>query len=298
MSEQDALIEQDESPQMNNGESGDAAAKKRIVRVHAVRALPSERYPFEAHFPALKNAVARSKFGEVPIDSEAIEDGLKKQSAVLNMNFFVDVGLLVKDKRKYLPSPETTKFVKLYNIDEGKARAHLRSMLENTWFVETIRNHLTLTPQSSEDAVIKELALAAEVSDPVMKDRALRILVDYTAWMGVIHRDNGVVTLSPDGAAPIIEAYAEHAPSAMSGTQLTHTPSIAPTRTSAPMPAMMIPRTASGVPGVEANWLHREWPGYYTLWVKPDLKAIRILEAALVELKTAIQIEQESNPPS
>lgn len=295
MTEEQTMVEPELT--QNNSENGEPAAKKKnIVRVHAVRSLPSERYPFEAHFPALKNAVSRSKFGEVAIDSEAIEDGLKKQSAVLNMNFFVDTGFLIKDKRKYLPSPEMIKFVKLLNIDEVKARAHLRTMIENAWFVETIRNHLLLTPQSTEDALIKELALAAEVSDPVMKERALRNLVDYTAWIGVIQRDNGVVTLAADAQSPAEAYYGASAPS-QTPVMNTPTPSGSDHQRHAQVPPAQPPHVPSRAPtltGVDATWLHREWPGYYTLSVKPDLKAVRILEAALIELKTAIQIEQET----
>lgn len=278
-------------PQMNDdaaqSPAADPAKKKLVTRVHATQVLPSERFPFEAHLAVLTNAVVRSKFGQEAVDTEQMEDGYKIQSAMLNVNFLVDVGFLAKDKRKYLPTPECVKFVKMLKLDEPRAKAALRDIIRTKWFTEAALNYLSLHVTAGEDVIVKELALASEVSDPELKARSLRILVDYLAWSGVIVRDNGQVSVSPDlGATPdsrMLEAPVSA--SMTSGSPLT-------ARTAPP--AATPPATPPAPTTNDPTWLNREWPSHFRLSVKPELKSIRILEATVKELKAAIEIASES----
>src|SRR5439155_3442463 len=123
-------------------EGATSSQKRKLTRVPTYRALPSERFAWETHVAALKNLVLRSRFGEQPVDTDVIEEGLRAQAASLNVNFFAEAGLAIKEKRKYRPTPECIQFVRLYSVDESRARQVLRSVLEKTWFANVAMHTL------------------------------------------------------------------------------------------------------------------------------------------------------------
>ena len=274
---------------------GEAAKRRAPQRVHAQHELPSDRFVFSKHFPVLLNAAARSGFGAKPIDSEAMGEGVSKQAGQLNAAFFCDIGLMEKKGRQYLPLEPTNKFAKLYTIDQDRARDVLRPVIAATWFAEAARNVLSIKQSVSEDALMRELAIACEVSNFAAKESSFRVLLGYLEWTGIIKRgEDGMYALTPS-ASPAERPAVTPAPEQPAPTNAT-TP--APFQHPEPAVAATKAQRASPVHTSSATtpegWVHRSWPGVYQLAFKPDAKALKMLKRVIEDLEIALEDETQT----
>lgn len=270
---------------------GAEAAKRRAPqRVQSQHELPSDRFVFSKHFPVLLNAAARSGFGAKAIDSEAMGEGVSKQAGQLNAAFFCDIGLMEKKGRQYLPLEPTNKFAKLYTIDQDRARDVLRPVIAATWFAEAARNVLSIKPSVTEDALMRELAIACEVSNFAAKESSFRVLLGYLEWTGIIKRgEDGAYTLVPTAAAtPATPPQTQEAPPA----QAHESPQAPSANWPAPPIAVRGPPAAS-TPTTPEGWVHRSWPGVYQVSFKPDAKALKMLKRVIEDLEIALEEQAE-----
>src|SRR5437899_3758142 len=171
-------------------------------------ALPSERFSFETHSEILRQFVVRTKQGAEPIGAGAVEGGtVPKQAAALNVRFLTSLGLLREDEKannKYVPTPTAIKFVSTRSVSDEKARPILRSVVEPSWFGEFTRNWFNTRPVTGEEEFVKELAIYSEVSDMSKKEQALKTIVAYLTYSGMVARgDDGSLTMGTvPGASP------------------------------------------------------------------------------------------------
>lgn len=163
------------------------AAKSKVFSKYQ---LPSDRTPFVTHFDILGRFVTQSRNGTEPVSADKVEgEGIPIQAAQMNVKFLTGLGLLkFESKGLYTPTPETIRFVNARTVDDDRARPILRSLVDRTWFAEIALGLLRTRPVVTDDALIGELALAAQTNRE-KKGPALRVLVEYLVWSGVIHRD-------------------------------------------------------------------------------------------------------------
>lgn len=271
----------------------DAAKRRAPQRVQSQHELPSDRFVFSKHFPVLLNAAARSGFGAKPIDSEAMGEGVSKQAGQLNAAFFCDIGLMEKKGRQYLPLEPTNKFAKLFTIDQDRARDVLRPVIATTWFAEAARNVLSIKQSVSEDALMRELAIACEVSNFAAKESSFRVLLGYLEWTGIIKRgEDGMYTLTATATTierPLVAPAPEQpAPGASATSAHTVEPMPMTSPTQRAMPAQPAPTAAP------EGWVHRSWPGVYQLAFKPDAKALKMLKRVVEDLEIALEDEAQT----
>lgn len=160
------------------------------VKVYSRYQLPSDRTPFSTHFDILARFVTHSRNGTEAIAAERVEgEGVPVQAAQMNVKFLTSIGLLKFDsKGLYVPTQETIRFVNAKTVEDDRARPILRALIETAWFAEIALGVLRTRPLVTDDALVGELALAAETNKE-KKGPALRVLVEYLVWAGVLKRD-------------------------------------------------------------------------------------------------------------
>jgi hypothetical protein len=245
--------------------------------------LPSDRVPFQIHFEILARFVTHSRNGQEPIAADKIEgEGVPKQAAQMNVKFLTNVGLLKFDsKGLYLPSPETIRFVNAKTVGDDRARPILRSLIQSTWFAEIATSVLRMRPVVTDDALIGELALAAETNKE-KKGPSLRVLVEYLVWSGIISRDEKGLSLGSDAFAA----------SAETGS------STPPTPTSLSLPAAVTDRRPGVAPltATEGGTWHIVQTEDFFLKVRSDPDIIEDLRDQLSLLSKKIQRLRAKQP--
>ncbi|MEA3191036.1 MAG: hypothetical protein QOD77_1618 [Thermoplasmata archaeon] len=255
------------------------------TRVFTKYVLPSERNPFALHFDLLKRIVLRTRNGQEAVAAEKFEgEGIPTQAASMNVRFLKEIRLLTTtDRGLYLPTAECIRFVNARSVDEARAKPILKELLLPTWFAELAMEQLRLEPVMSEDRLIGEFALAAE-TDKAKKGAALRVILDYLAYAGILNRDERGVTLP--AASPVPAAV----PMATSSA-LTVPPQVATQQAPVP-PAGPTPAFAPSPPPLESG----EWrvmnTDLFQVRVKADVEAVDELKEFLDTLRRSIERRQ------
>lgn len=186
------------STETNGGEAPPQSEKTTVRKTRAPTKfpLPSERIPFELHFEVLRRFQTATGNGKEAVPAAAVEgSGLRQQAAQLNTGFLTAIGLLSEEERgKFKPSKEAISFLVTRSANEERARPIIRALLEGQWFTETAKIVLASKPVVSEQELCQELAIAA-ATDAVRKGGALKVLVDYLAYAGVVRRTEQGLTL-------------------------------------------------------------------------------------------------------
>lgn len=173
--------------------------KREKPRAPASEILPSDRFSFLTHVDVVKRFVTLSHNGSQALDASRVEgQGIPAQAASLNVRFLKSIGLLTRtDRGQYLPTPEAIKFVTARSVSEEKARPILASLIEPTWIVLTARSVLSPTKPTKDEVLLGELAIAAQ-TDRERKGDALRVLIDYLMFAGIVTaKEDGLVLVGP-----------------------------------------------------------------------------------------------------
>jgi len=276
-------------------------AKRTIARVPPKRPPPSERFGFDVHLTVLTQFVLRTRGGAGFVDTEAIEsiEGVKSQSASLNANFWVDIGLLTKEKRQYKPTEPCVETVRFLRVDENRAKATLRPVIANSWFGRVAQDFLNIAAKCSEDQLVTEFAAEAGVFDIKEKARGLRVMVEYLAYADLIVREEGEIRLN-EANWPVSNS----APPAPEEAAVVSTALASQARAPVPAVVQQAPSsvrlaTPAVAPAADPGWLHQSWPGLFDISVRVDPKAVRMLESVLGQLRLAIELratDEETKP--
>ncbi len=174
--------------------------RRQVTRVYSKYVLPSERHPFPVHFDILRRFVMRSRSGSEAVPAPKVEgEGIPIQAAEMNVRFLRSIGLLSAAERgMYLPTPEAIKFVNAKTVSDERAKPILKALVANSWFAEAARSVLSTQPLIGEDQFLGELALVAE-TDKSRKGPALRVLLDYLVYTGLVNRDERGISLGDGG---------------------------------------------------------------------------------------------------
>lgn len=297
------MTDNEDSP--DNAEVPESSAEiRRPQRIKPMRPVPSERLGMDTHLTVIKAGVLASRAGAEAVSTERIEQSpeVRKQAASLIMGFLVDFGVFQKEGRNYRPTDIGVGFVRLFQLDENRAKAVLRPLVEKTWWGQSTKTLLEFTPSLAEDSLVKELMIESGVFDS-KKERAIRVLVDWMDYTGYIERREGTIKFPPGGAS--IAAPSQSTPSAVTATAPVHT--ALPVSESAkpmalsPVPHMPAVGQAPGtaptpsVPHLPTGWVTLNWPNSFHVQINPTAKALRVLRAAIAQLEAAIEADAEES---
>lgn len=179
----------------------------RRIRTPTKFPLPSERFPFGRHFEVLDRFMAVSRNGKEAVNAASVEgEGLPAQSAQLSTGFLTSIGLLEEPERgKFKPSAEAMRFLMTKSVSEDRARPILRGLIDNSWFADAARSLLAKRNTVTDEDLRTELALVAGTHGERKAD-ALRILIEYLLYAGIVQRtDLGLVLAwsGPGGVVPV-----------------------------------------------------------------------------------------------
>lgn len=243
--------------------------------------LPSERIPFELHFEVLRRFQTATGNGREAVPATAVEGiGLRQQAAQLNTGFLTAIGLLSEEERgKFKPTNEALSFLVTRSANEDRARPIIRALLEGQWFTETAKIVLASKPVVSEQELCQELAIAA-ATDATRKGGALKVLVDYLTYAGVVRRTEQGLTLGATAlvvppAPPTVQAVQPESPKGPPAPQVVFRP---PQFVVGGQPQPMPPGVTIGfgiapAPGTMLAWRTIQTDDFL-IRVRPDLAVI------------------------
>jgi hypothetical protein len=199
-----------ESNENGGAPPANATSKPRTPRTRAPTnyPLPSERFGFADHLEVLRRFALVTANGTKAVAALEVGGGnVPKYAPMLNTGFLCDIGLLSEEGRgRFKPTPEAIRFLTTRSASEDRARPILRALIENKWFAEAARSYLQMNPVVSETDLVSDLAIVAQ-TDLKRKERAIRVLVDYLAFAGIVARtEQGFVLGSNGSSAPAISS--------------------------------------------------------------------------------------------
>ncbi len=173
------------------------------VRTFSKYPLPSNRNPFGVHFEVLKRFVTLTRNGSEGLPASKVEgSGVPVQAASMNVRFLRSINLLtITDRGMYVPTSEAIRFIMARSVGDDRARPILASILSTSWFAELAQRLFATQPIMSEDQFLGELALAAE-TDKAKEEPALRVLVEYLIYAGIVARDERGLSLASTTPLP------------------------------------------------------------------------------------------------
>jgi hypothetical protein len=178
-------------------EANEKRGRKAKPRTYSRYVLPSDRHTFRVHFEVMRRFVTLSRNGAEAVRASRVEgEGVPIQAASMNVRFLRDIGLLtVRGRGQYVPTPEAIRFVNALSVGQNRAAPILRALVAPTWFAELAESLFATRPVMSEDDFISELALAAE-TDKSVKEPALRVILEYLVYTGIVERDEKGLSLA------------------------------------------------------------------------------------------------------
>jgi hypothetical protein len=195
-------METPEPPKASETPKNETVATRR-TKAPSKYDLPSERFDMETHFTVLRRFMSASSNGAEPVAAAKVEgNGLRQQAAVLNAAFLTDIGLLERvSAGVFKPTPAALELLTARSVSAERARPVLHRLIEKSWFAEVARSALNTRPVMPEKELLGDLSVAAQtVFDK--KERALRVLLDYLVFAGIVVRtEDGSYSLG-NGSSP------------------------------------------------------------------------------------------------
>lgn len=154
------------------------------------KALPTDRMSVSSQLKVLRGYAAASSNGQNVFNAEVAKAAGIAQTSVSTCNpFFVELGLIVKDKTGWVPCDEVRQFGNAARFDPETAAYRLAPVFERSWCFEALRPRLSMGSMSHQEALI-ELSAACG-ADPERQDQLEEIL-EFFDFVGLIEfADNG-----------------------------------------------------------------------------------------------------------
>jgi len=172
-------------PQPNEEVAQDLAERKPpkvekpATKMQSTFALPASNPELIAKI--LKAYVIASKQGAEAVnykDVAAVMADVHPTIVSRNNSFLTEAKLITAEKYGYYkPSPEVTNYAKQAPWDEESAKGHIRSVIDQTWFGETVQQQFQLQSTLNRSQLIRAFGIKA-TPDPSDANR-LGLLVDF-----------------------------------------------------------------------------------------------------------------------
>lgn len=156
--------------------------------------LPTDRATVSKQFDVLRAAAAASGPERRPVSNDDVARVVNIHfGTVSNCNpFFLESGLISRQKLQNLPCEEVFAYAESYKWDADKAAHKLAPVLRKAWFCTTLLPKLAFRSLSIDEAV-RFLAEEAGAT-PDYKDQ-LAMLVEYMRVTGIVSVDGNTITL-------------------------------------------------------------------------------------------------------
>ena len=184
-----------EEQTLNPNQEPDAAASDASTpnkRTTLSQILPTNRLTFQKQVDIIRAYGAAYDAGKGPVGIEDITGYVNMAASTVSQTnaFLTDVGLVRKDGRRFVPSPEVQAMNRLYDVSRDKAHAKLSPLFEKTWFGAIVMPKLKFRPMPEED-MVHELFEAATAETAHLSQ--VRMLIDYLVLVGLVERDGAVL---------------------------------------------------------------------------------------------------------
>lgn len=190
-----------EDPTLNSNQEADAPASDASTpskRTTLSKILPTSRLTFQKQVDIIRAYGAAYDAGNGPVGIEDITGYVNMAASTVSQTnaFLTDVGLVRKDGRRFVPSPEVQAMNRLYDVSRDKAHAKLAPLFEKAWFGAMVMPKLRFRAMAEED-LVHELFEAATAETSHLSQ--VRMLIDYLVLVGLVERD-GAVLRAKNGA--------------------------------------------------------------------------------------------------
>lgn len=187
------------SEENGNGGSesfGDPSVANRRPKSRPVKNLPTDRLSFEKQLNVLRGYAAASGPEKKAVGNNEVSQIVGLHAGTIsNCNpFFAEAGLLIRDGQKYRPSEEVIAYASSYQWDQEKAVSKLASVLDVTWFAQTLKPKLSFRSFTKDEAVA---FLAEEAKASPEYKVQLEMLLDYLSAAGVIAAEGNMIAVVP-----------------------------------------------------------------------------------------------------
>lgn len=181
---------------MSDTEKIESSTTKTIkrARLKPRKALPTDRVTFVKQLDILRAAAAASGPGHKPVSNEDIAKVVNiHYGSISNCNpFFLEAGLLSRQKHQNMPSEEVFAYAEKYEWEPEKAALKLAPAIRKTWFCSTLIPKLTFRSLQLDEAIS---FLADEIGATKEYRDQLAMLIEYMRVSGIVSVDGNVVNL-------------------------------------------------------------------------------------------------------
>ncbi|MBX3744133.1 MAG: hypothetical protein KF833_02385 [Verrucomicrobiae bacterium] len=182
------------SPETPTAPSTDSELAKPQRRTTLTRTIPTDRVTFPRQCEIIRAHAAAYEAEGAPVVVEALTKFADMTPGTISMGnaFLLDVGIIRKEGRKFLPSDELMAMHRMYGIDESRAWSKLAPLFERSWFGQRLIPLLKFKPMT-EDEAVHELAEVSTAEAGHLPQ--LRVIVEYLILVGLIVRQGGQLKL-------------------------------------------------------------------------------------------------------
>ncbi|WP_152602756.1 hypothetical protein [Caballeronia sordidicola] len=254
-----------------------SAEKK--VKSKPRRALPTDRTTFSKQLDILRAYAAASGPEKKAVSNDDVAKIVNIHfGTVSNCNpFFLEVGLLRREKNQNVPADEVFAYAERYKWEPDAAAQKLGPLFANLWFATALIPKLSFRSLSANEAVS---FLADEAAAGPEYKEQLVLLLSYLRAAGIITIENGVVAAVDRQVDPLIplSQQIQRAPLGAAETQ----PQPLPDPPTQPSPKPDLPASdvhpsiaglISELPKVGTSWSADEMNGFLDA-LKSTLKFI------------------------
>jgi hypothetical protein len=179
----------------------------RTARPRLRKALPNGRISFAKQLDILRAAAVASGIEHKPVSNEEVAGIVNIYfGSISNCNpFFLETGLYERQKQQNVPCDEVFAYAEGHKWDPEKSAHKLAPVIRKSWFCALLLPRITFRPVALDDAI--GIFAAEAGASPEYKDQ-LAMLVEFMRVAGIIHVENGLISLAP--AAVAIDAPKPH----------------------------------------------------------------------------------------
>jgi len=173
----------------SDAETSQGPPEKRPPKMQSTYALPKSGPEIlskilKAYVIASKQATDAVKYTDVA----AVMADVHPTVVSANNAFLAGAGFILRERHGYYkPCPEVTEYAKQAPWDEENAKGHIRTLIDKTWFGETVLQQFQLQSTLNRSQLVRAFGIKA-TPDPSDSDK-LGLLVDFLQYFGYLETD-------------------------------------------------------------------------------------------------------------
>lgn len=190
MNEEQLIPEAGEEVAVDIAEKKAPKGEKPVKKMASTFALPTSSP--EVLSKILKAYVIASKQGSEAVKYTDVAAVASLHPSIVSRNnaFLSESGFITAERYGYYkPSPETTDYAKQAPWDEENAKSHIRSLIDRTWFGETVQQQFQMQSVLNRSQIIKAFGRKA-MPDPADANK-LGLLFDFLLYFEYLVADEG-----------------------------------------------------------------------------------------------------------